>query len=449
MKHRGRHRRRRRGRALRASLAGTALALTAAATLISTSQAAGGETPGGLSSITSSAELRELQLRESLTDETALDNLTTEMGGSVGVEDVLTSANHVMRDESDCYATEKASLPVEPAVSRAYCWDPADAANAKWLPRSVATSRNNQVILSGWTHAGDDGSGVTGEEGLARVAFVDARDPGNLKYRWVLLVMPQADGKGFEAVRSRLGGMVWYEDKLIVTAQGAESTGRRDDSLYVFDLGRLLRADVTDSDAIGEVEDGWSAHHYRYAMPAIASYTPASGGSCDARDNEGVPCFGSLTLDRTSTPPSVVANEWFGPSREQHARIWRYGLDTVADRTGLLTTGRHGGVAPTEAYETEAAGVRGAFSHQGNWYVGQGAEERDARGTLWSQDENRARAAKCPGERTGSTSYACWGLHTASLSYSPETDELWTLSGPIPERVLYSVRLSDVDSSLG
>ncbi|MFD0504014.1 hypothetical protein ACFQ0G_15605 [Streptomyces chiangmaiensis] len=47
MQHRGRHRRKRRGRALRATLAGTALALTAAATLISTSQAAGGDSPGG------------------------------------------------------------------------------------------------------------------------------------------------------------------------------------------------------------------------------------------------------------------------------------------------------------------------------------------------------------------------------------------------------------------
>lgn len=34
------------------------------------------------------------------------------------------------------------------------------------------------------------------------------------------------------------------------------------------------------------------------------------------------------------------------------------------------------------------------------------------------------------------------------LSYSPETGEVWTLTDPIPERVLYAVRLSDVDSAL-
>ena len=54
MKHRGRHRRRRRGRALRATLAGTALALTAAATLISASQATVADAPGALKPVAAS-----------------------------------------------------------------------------------------------------------------------------------------------------------------------------------------------------------------------------------------------------------------------------------------------------------------------------------------------------------------------------------------------------------
>ncbi|MFE7841337.1 hypothetical protein ACFU53_36390 [Streptomyces sp. NPDC057474] len=489
MKHRGRHRRRRRGRALRASLAGTALALTAAATLISTSQAAGGETPGALSSITSAGELRSLQLRETLTDRTELHTLANEMGGGVGVDEVLRSANHAMRNEGDCFATEKDNLPVEPVSARAYCWEPGDAVSDKWVPRSVTTSRNNQVIASGWTHSGVEsdtpggdttsadgtgtagagtagrgtdgagadgtGTGATDDEGLARVAFVDASDPANLRYRWVLLVVPTAGAQGFEGLRSRLGGMAWYEDKLIVTARGPESRGRQDDSLYVFDLARFLRPDVTDSDVIGRTGDGWSAHHYRYALPAVAAYTPPAGGGCDARDNDGVPCFGSLSLDRTLTPPTVVANERFRPSREEPARVWRYALDITGDRTGLLTTtGRESSTVATEAYETEATGVRGVLAHKGDWYVDQAAEKRDEHGTLWRQDEDGAEAVKCPeGASSGKSgsdleSYACWGRHTASLSYSPETGEMWTLTGPVPERVLYAVKLSDVDSAL-
>ncbi|UUU25674.1 hypothetical protein [Streptomyces sp. DSM 40750] len=466
MKQRGRHRRRRRGRALRASLAGTALALTAAATLISTSQAAGGETPGALSSIGSAGELRRLQLRETLTDETGLRVLADEMGGGVGVEEVLESANHVMRDEGDCFDSEKDNLPAEPAASRAYCWEPGDAVNDKWVPRSVTTSRNNQVIVSGWTSkagsgdtsAGGTGAGrasgdSTGDEGLARVAFIDAEDPASLRYRWVLLVVPKADGQGFEGLRSRLGGMAWYEDKLIVTARGPQSGGRQDDSLYVFDMARFLRADVTDSDVIGKVGDGWSAHHYRYALPAVATYSPAAGSGCDARDNDGVPCFGSLSLDRTSARPSVVASESFEPGREEPARVWRYALDTTADRTGLLTTtGRWSDAVATEAYKTEATGVQGVLSHHGNWYIGQAPEGRDEHDTLWRQDQDGAKVARCAAdksnEKSGLRSYACWGRHTASLSYSPETDEVWTLTGPIPERALYAVKLSDLDGTL-
>lgn len=467
MKHRGRHRRRRRGRALRASLAGAALALTAAATLISTSQAAGSPTPGALSSITSADELRRLQLRETLTDSTGLRTLTTEMGGAVDVDEVLRSANHAMRGEGDCFGAEKGNLPVEPVASRAYCWEPGDAVDDRWVPRSVTTSRDNQVIAAGWTHtgagsdtpgghptrAGGPGAGATDEEGLARVAFVDASDPANLRYRWVLLVVPTAGGQDFEGLRSRLGGMAWYEDKLIVTARGPESRGQRDDSLYVFDLARFLRADVTDSEVIGRAGDGWSAHHYRYALPAVAAYSPPAGGGCDARDNDGVPCFGSLSLDRTSTPPTVVASERFRPGREEPARVWRYALDLTADRTGLLTTtGRESSTVATEAYETKATGVRGVLAHQGDWYVDQAAEKPAGHGTLWRQDEDGAQVAKCAeteaDEKAGLRSYACWGRHTASLSYSPETGELWTLTDPIPERVLYAVKLKDIDSTL-
>ncbi|MGW0707135.1 hypothetical protein ACWD4G_14455 [Streptomyces sp. NPDC002643] len=474
MKHRGRHRRRRRGRALRASLAGTALALTAAATLISTSQAAGGDTPGALSALSSAGDLRGLQLRETLTDTTALDTLAAETGGAVGLDEVLRSANHAMRSENDCFATEKANLPVAPTASRAYCWESADAVNDKWAPRSVTTSRNNQVIVSGWTHTGvespslgddtatdgttattasaTDGHGAD-DRGLTRVAFVDARDTASPTYRWVLLVVPTADGKNFEGLRARLGGMAWYEDKLIVTARGTDAADKRDDSLYVFDLSRFLRADVTDSPAIGEVDDGWSAHHYRYALPAVASYSPASGRGCDARDSDGVPCFGSLSLDRTSGTPGLVASEHVEPSREQPARIWWYGLDTTAERAGLLTNSRRQGyVDATEAYRTEAAGVEGVLSHKGEWYVAQAAEDADRPGTLWRQDEDGAKSAQCAADKPGFESdlktHACWGHDSASLAYSPETGEVWTLTDPIPERVLFAVKLSDIEDTL-
>ena len=98
MKHRGRHRRQKRGRALRGVLAGTALALTAAATIVSASQAVSSDNPGPLKSVTSTAELRNFQLKEHLAAKSSLDRLATSMGGTVGVSTVLEHANRTMRD---------------------------------------------------------------------------------------------------------------------------------------------------------------------------------------------------------------------------------------------------------------------------------------------------------------------------------------------------------------
>ena len=480
MAYRGRHRRRKKGRALRASLAGTALALTVAAGLISTSQAASSDNPGALAALGSSSETDKLQLHENLVGEDTLDALESGMGGDVGVDAVLKNANHSMRGRADCSATEKAALPVEPDATRVYCWADNDARTQKWQPQSVTTSGDsdedgrwgsNRVILSGWTHDGQAGGAQEEDKGLARVAFIDANDPANLKYRWVLLVAPLDGGKDFEAVRSRIGGMVWYQDKLIVTARNGTAG---DDALFVFDMNRILRADVT-SGAVGKVKDGWSAHGYRYVMPAMGSYS-LTGGACDATTNDRVPCFASVSLDRTSTPHSLVANEWFRPDSGEPGRVWRYDYSTASDRTGLLATDRRGRVHADEAYKTEAVGLQGVLSHrpsgasEPNWYAGHAPDARGEHGTLWRQNKSAAKAAKCGAEE----SYTCWGRDTESLSYWQETGELWTLTGrsatasgranelpgraadratawqpgTVSERVLYAVPLSSVDHSL-
>ncbi|QDO01522.1 hypothetical protein FNV65_39530 [Streptomyces sp. S1A1-8] len=459
MKHRGRHRRRRRGQALRATLAGTALALTAAATLISTSQATGSNSPGALTPLTSVAETSRLQLHENLVAGDTLSTLSRNMGGNVGVSGVLASADHTMRGEADCSGTERAALPLEPVATRAYCWASDDARSRQWAPASVTTSGDaeqdgrwgdRRVILAGWNHDDRAAGASATDRGLARVAFIDASDPAALRYRWVLLVAPRDGGKDFGAVRSRLGGMVWYQGKLIVTAQNGAG---RDDSLLVFDLQHLLKAGV-DSGAIGKVRGGYSAHGYQYVLPAVGSYSPA-GGTCGSGEARANPCFGSLSLDRTSTPDSLVATEAAPADGTERTRIWRYSYSTGAGRAGLLGSDSLGRVDAREAYTTKAAGLSGVLSYtpagarKADWYVGHTPASGGRHGTLWRQSGHTAEAVQC----TGDQSYACWGQHAASLSYWQETGELWTLTGAAPdttpERVLYAVPLTAVNKSLG
>ncbi|MGY1496550.1 hypothetical protein ACW4TU_08005 [Streptomyces sp. QTS52] len=467
MTYRGRHRRQRRGRALRGVLAGTALALTAAATIVSASQAVSSDNPGPLRSITSAAELKDFQLKEHLASKRSLDRLATSMGGTVGVGTLLEHTNRTLRDSAECAPTETEALPVAPAATRAYCWDDADSASQRWLPKSVTTSGDadedgrwgaNRVILSGWTHNDAKTDEPEVSRGLARVAVIDANDLSDMTYRWVLLVVPTEDGSDYRKLASSISGMVWYQDKLLVTASAAD-TDRK--SLYVYDMNRIQHASV-DSPAVGRVPGGWSAHGYGYVMPAVASYS-LTGGSCDPAADDRTPCFGSLSLDRSSTPDSLVASESFPAGADRRSRLWRYSFSRAGDRSGLLAANALGRVNAVEAYSTKATGIRGVLSYRSvgdekaDWYVGLAPGAKDRHGTLWRLDSEGAKAARCGSD---DESRRCWGEHAESLSYWEGTGELWSLteraadehSGwrgtPVPERVLYAVPLSSVTGSL-
>lgn len=181
-------------------------------------------------------------------------------------------------------------------------------------------------------------------------------------------------------------------------------------------------------------------------LPAIGSYD-LEGGSC-ARDR-AVPCIGSLSLDRTTAPDSLVATE-AADDRPERTRLWRYAFSTAAYRTGLLADAQ-GHVSAVEAWTTKGSGISGALSHrsagdrEAKWYIGRPSDSRSGHGSLWRQSTEGAEAATCTADR----SHACWGLGTGSLSYWQQTGELWSLTGTAGHRVLYAVPLSSVDGSLG
>lgn len=437
MKHRGRHRRRRRGRALRGVLAGTALALTAAATLISASQATVADAPGALKPIGASAAAGRLPLAEHRVPGRWLDRLTSLMGRPVGAGTVLDSADRTLRNAADCPTAEKHSLPVEPAATRAYCFDGADTRG--WQPGAVTTSGDadddgrwghNRVILSGWTRGGAAGGSLDGpapEQGLAKVAFVDANDPDRLRYTWALLAVPVDGGRDYRGLVSPLSGMVWYQDKLLVTTRESDRA-----ALYVYDMDRIQRATV-DSDAVGRVRGGWSASGYRYVLPAVASYALPGG--------DDVPHPAAVSLDRSTTPDSLVASEWVPADGDRRTRLWRYALSRDPARSGLLATDSSGHADPVEAYETKTADVRGVLSYRSGWYLDRAAGTPGGHGTLWRQDTKGARATECATDETRH----CWSGRSGSLSYWEETGELWSQSG----RMLFALPLASVDRSLG
>ncbi|MBZ9642439.1 hypothetical protein [Streptomyces sp. PSKA30] len=409
MKHRGRHRRRKQGRALRAFLAGTALALTGAATLISTSQATVSADPGALKPLPSDVSLEALRLHEE-----PLPSPASAAGGTVGVGTVLADADHTLRPAADCTGAERRALPVSPAATRAHCWAEDDTEG--WRPGAVTTSGDadddghwgaNRVILSGWSD----------HRGAARVAVVDANDPARLSYTWVLLAVPAADGRDNRPLLSPLSGMVWYQDKLLVTGD----EGR---ALYVYDLDRIQRTTTdTDDAATDRTPGGPAARGIGYVLPAVGSYRLPGGTR-----------MGGLSLDRSTTPDSLVASESVPADDDRPTRLWRYSLSDDPSGAGLLTTG------PYEAYETKATDVRGVLSYRDRWYLARAAGEHDGHGTLWRQDPSGAQAARCGTDET----YQCWSGPAQSLSHWEETGEVWSQSG----RVLFSLPLHTIDRAL-
>lgn len=435
MKHRGRHRRRRRGRALRATLAGTALALTAAATLISASQATVADAPGALKPVAASDEAGRLPLAEHRVPERWLDRLAAKMGRPVGVGAVLEGADLPLRNAAACSTAEKQSLPVEPAATRAYCFGGSDTRG--WRAGAVTTSGDadddglwggNRVILSGWTRGAAGGSmdGPAPGQGLAKVAFVDANDPGALRYTWALLAVPVDGGRDYRGLVSPLSGMVWYQDKLLVTTREGDR-----DALYVYDMDRIQRATV-ESEAVGRVRGGWAAHGYRFVLPAVGSYTLPRG------DDTSRPA--TVSLDRSTSPDSLVASEWVPADGDRHTRLWRYALSRDPARSGLLTTGFSGEAAPVEVYETKTADVRGVLAHRSGWYLDRAAGSPGGHGTLWRQDTEGAGATECGTDGTRH----CWSGGSGSLSYWEATGEVWSQSG----RMLFALPLTSIDRAL-
>jgi hypothetical protein len=116
MKQRGRHRRRKRGRALRAFLAATALALTGAATMISASQATVDGSPGALKPLSATSDTAALRLQETHVPQRSLDRLAAGMGRPVGVGTVLDGADHTLRTASSCAADPSSPPPPAPTA---------------------------------------------------------------------------------------------------------------------------------------------------------------------------------------------------------------------------------------------------------------------------------------------------------------------------------------------
>jgi hypothetical protein len=327
------------------------------------------------------------------------------------------SLNTVVNDPSyamtGCTTAEKAALPKAPVATKSLCWDAERAGSTTWVPQGITTSGDadddglwgaDKIILSGW-HGTDE----LGRYNDARIQAVNYNDPASAAHRMMYLAVPNSTGSSFSAAKAHMGGMAWYGDKIYVTAVGNTSTAIR-----VFSTKHILQLTDTTSDTIGKTAGGYAAYTYKYAMMQVGYYTYA-GGTCSMASDTGVPCFSSMSLDRSTTPASVVTTEYFS-DQSLHGRLYRYPMG--AD---YLLAASSGTVAASEALRSSVGNMQGVLSHDGKWYVAHSSATIN--GQLWSQTTAKSSSATCA---TGTT--ACWAVHPEALTYDWSTGLVWSQS---------------------
>ena len=338
---------------------------------------------------------------------TALDNALP----NVSANTVVNDTNYTM---TGCSSAEKAALPKAPTASAALCWDADRGSSALWVPQGLTTSGDadddgmwgaDKIILSGW-----HGSTELGRYNDARIQFVNYNKPSAAGFRMVYLAVPNSTGTDFSAAKAHMGGMAWLGDKIYVTAVGDTSTAIR-----VFSTKHILQMTDTTSNDIGKTSGGYAAYTYKYAMMQVGYYT-YSGGTCSMSSDTGVPCFSSLSLDRSTSPASLVTTEYFS-DQSLHGRLYRYNMGD----DNLLGANSSGTVGASEAYRSYVGNMQGVLSHNGKWYVAHSSATIN--GQLWTQTTGASNAATC-----GSTSNACWAVHPESLTYDWSTGLVWSQS---------------------
>ncbi|KAG0136916.1 hypothetical protein HOY82DRAFT_548410 [Tuber indicum] len=268
------------------------------------------------------------------------------------VLDVLAATNH------DMVAEEVHAVGMNYKATR---WENSasfnDFGTTSWYPQGVSTSADaydvgtyegKRVTLVSWY---DNRDVPAAENKGVRIAFVD-RDKSPDAYRYVLLVEPylNAGTADFRAVNVHAGGIAWYGNSLYIV-----DTNK---GFRVFDLTQIWKVET--GDGIGRKSGGgFSAANYAYVLPQSRTYTQTNPPTPSVR-------FSFVSLDRTTTPDSLLVGEYQPASDTGPRRFIRWSIDytnrqLITDSAGVATA--------TWAYEVNIDRMQGVNSVNGKFYI--------------------------------------------------------------------------------
>ncbi len=332
-----------------------------------------------------------IRLRRTDENVADIDAAAQQLGRRVGLSGLL---HHLNRQ------AERARVPGL-AVEWGFRWNDADFRTRRWWPQGITTSADasdtedfegRRLLLTTW-YAQE----VDGQNRGSRITLVDV---DTLEYRHVLLVVPERDADGNVELRPLVvhaGGAVWCGPYVHIAGT------RR--GLFSCLLDDLIRVDSTEA-----------TFGYRYVLPVRFAYQAAA--------SEGVQRmrYSFLSLDRTCSPPHLVAGE-YGVG-EMTRRLLRYPLDPT---TFHLTTHEDGSARPVDLDEGGVAHMQGAVVVRRTYYV--------------TSSRGRYRLGKLHVGRPGAfrTISRALPVGPEDITYWPSSDLLWSLSEYPGHRYVFAI----------
>lgn len=297
-----------------------------------------------------------------------------------------------------------------------YCWNSGDQSTSAWYPQGITTSSDaygsgtydgKRINLVSWYDHADDGINKGVRVSVSNLSASASAPP----YRHILLVEPSGttSSPSYRAVNVHAGGIMWYGNLLYV----ADTSG----GFRVFDLDHLWRVSTGKSSAVGRQSDGsYHAFDYKYVLPQTAKFTDSTvGGYAQLRHS-------SVSLDRTSTPDSVIVSEYQSPSDVDagtQVRTIRVPIDYT---NRYLKPAADGIIKATEAYRTDLESVQGSTAINGKFFFSQ-SDGSNHSNPHSDGDLHTFAAPSGAMVRHGDA----LTVGAEDLSYDPTRDYLWSL----------------------
>lgn len=297
-----------------------------------------------------------------------------------------------------------------------YCWNAGDQDTPDWYPQGITTSSDalgegtydgKRINLVSWYDHAEDGIDKGVRISVSNLSASATAPP----YRHILLVEPSGttSAPSYKAVNVHAGGIMWYGNLLYV----ADTSG----GFRVFDLDHLWQVSTGSSSAVGRQSDGsYHAFDYKYVLPQTAKFTDSTAGGYAQLQHS------SVSLDRTSSPDSVIVSEYRSAADVDAGAQVRTIRAPIDYTNRYLKPASDGIVKATEAYRTDLESVQGSTAINGEFFFSQ-SDGSDHSNPDSDGDLHTIAAPSGSIVRHGNA----LTVGAEDLSYDPTRDYLWSL----------------------